>query len=114
AIVPSLGFRPHVEVIGDVESIPGMVVEQLLPALSEGLTNVARHAGAKSAEVTIRTGDIVTLTISDDGTGIDPDSAHGHGLKNLRSRAERVGGTATLTNQEPQGAILTWETGNVT
>jgi signal transduction histidine kinase len=100
-------------VTGDAERIPGMVVEQLLPALSEGLTNVARHAHARSTDVTIRIGDRVVMTISDDGMGIDPDSAHGHGLKNLRSRADRVGGTASLTSRKPCGTILTWETGSL-
>ena len=111
AVVPSLGFRPHLKVIGDTETIPGMFIEQLLPALSEGLTNVARHANAQSADVTIQVGDIVVLTICDDGIGIDPDAAHGHGLKNLRSRAERVGGTASLTNGESHGTVLRWQTG---
>ncbi len=111
AVVPSLGFRPELFIVGDPERIPGMVVEQLLPALSEGLTNVARHAQANSVEISIRIGDHLILTIADDGTGVNPDSAHGHGLKNLRSRAERVGGTATLANQETGGALLTWQTG---
>jgi PAS domain S-box-containing protein len=113
AVVPSLGFRPHLRVIGDSEAIPGIVVEQLLPALSEGLTNVARHANASSAEVSIRIGDLVSLTIADDGEGVDPNSAHGHGLKNLRSRAERVGGTAGLVNSTTGGAILSWRTGKI-
>ncbi len=113
AVVPSLGFRPQLRVIGDSEAIPGIVVEQLLPALSEGLTNVARHAGASSAEVSICIGGHVSLTIADDGTGVDPNSAHGHGLKNLRSRAERVGGTSTLANSKTGGAILTWQTGDL-
>ncbi|MFW2380181.1 MAG: PAS domain S-box protein, partial [Acidimicrobiales bacterium] len=111
AIVPSLGFRPSLEMIGDPDVIPGMVVEQLLPALSDGLTNVSRHADAQSVTVQICVNDHLVMTIADDGIGVDPDAAHGHGLKNLRSRAERVGGTASLTNANDSGAVLTWQTG---
>jgi two-component system, NarL family, sensor histidine kinase UhpB len=60
----------------------------------ESITNVARHAGASHAEVTLRKdGDGgVVLVVRDDGVGL-PDDAHrkSNGLRGMRERALLVG-----------------------
>jgi signal transduction histidine kinase len=62
--------------------------------VQEGLTNVAKHAGAASASVVVgRSGDAVRLVVEDDGHGFDPAAADGGlGLVSMRERAELVGG----------------------
>src|SRR4051794_33330256 len=48
AATPSLGFDPHVEFVGAVDTlVPPAVGEQLLAVVREALSNAARHAGAK-------------------------------------------------------------------
>ncbi|MFD0586254.1 sensor histidine kinase [Dactylosporangium darangshiense] len=59
--------------------------------VQESLTNVARHAGAESATVTLAyRPDGVAITVADDGTAVA--HLYGHGLAGMRERAASVGG----------------------
>jgi signal transduction histidine kinase len=77
--------------------------------VSEALTNVAKHAGASHAEVTVeRTGDRLRIVVSDDGRGgatLDGGgtaaNGGGTGLRGLAQRAAAVDGT--LTVESPPG-----------
>jgi signal transduction histidine kinase len=78
--------------------------------VSEALTNVAKHADASHAEVTVaRTGDRLRIVVTDDGRGgatLDPAATAsadggGSGLRGLAQRAAAVDGT--LTVQSPPG-----------
>jgi len=75
--------------------------------VSEALTNVAKHAQATRAEVTVtRDGDVLRITVTDDGSGgaapADGDDAGaGTGLRGLAQRAAAVDGT--LTTDSPPG-----------
>ncbi len=73
--------------------------------VSEALTNIAKHARAGHAEVTVgRTGDRLRVVVTDDGHGgaiIDA----GGGLQGLEQRAAAVDGTLTL--HSPRGGPTT-------
>jgi len=72
----------------------------LLRAAQEALSNVRRHAGARSARVRLDRGpDGVQLEVVDDGVGLpaDPEAAGGFGLAGMRRRAEEAGGHLDLT-----------------
>ncbi|GAB3463375.1 hypothetical protein GCM10027570_50570 [Streptomonospora sediminis] len=79
----------------------------------EALTNVAKHAGAGSAEVRAeriadRSGDLLRLTVTDDGSGgADPDS--GTGLYGLWDRINAVDGILAVNSPAGAGTILTAE-----
>ena len=104
-----LGFTPTVALPDDIESIPLVVVEQLLPTINEALSNVARHADATNAAVVIRRdGNELTVEVTDNGNGIDEAQLRGRGLGNLEARARRVGGTCRITNNDTGGATVTW------
>lgn len=74
----------------------------------EALTNTARHSRATVAEVKFVTqGNYWRLTISDNGRGFDPDAVtDGNGLRNLRTRAERMGAMLDLRTAPGQGVVL--------
>ena len=78
--------------------------QQLLHrAARELLTNVGKHAGAKTVQVGLkRKGDRIRLTIADDGRGFDPavvgqSVADGHiGLGSLLARFDAMGGAMDI------------------
>jgi PAS domain S-box-containing protein len=104
-----LGFAPTLTLLGDPESVPGAVVEQLLPSLTEALSNVLRHAKASAVDVSIVIDEgELRCTIVDNGVGFDPSAVRGNGLNNLESRATRVGGISTITARDTGGTLVTW------
>ncbi|MGV9212094.1 GAF domain-containing protein [Micromonospora sp. RB23] len=105
----SLGFRPHLELTGPVDSaVPDAIRPELTAVLREALSNTVRHARATRVDVAVRVeGDRVSVTVTDDGVGCDPGAARG-GLVNLRERADRLGGAFTIRPATPQGTELHW------
>ncbi|MFI6480689.1 sensor histidine kinase [Nonomuraea sp. NPDC050663] len=79
----------------------------VLRAVQEGLANVARHARAGRAVVTLSyMGEGVTLDVVDDGRGFDQASRQGVGLAGMRERAAAVGGSVTVESAPGEGTAL--------
>lgn len=75
--------------------------------VAEALTNVAKHAHASSAEVTLRRdGDVLRFEVTDDGRG-GADPAAGSGILGLRDRAEAAGGTLFVVSPPGKGTTVT-------
>jgi signal transduction histidine kinase len=109
AATATLGFRPTLDVSGPVDSaVPDDVVPELLAVLREALSNVARHAQAGTARVSVRAaGGEVILQIEDNGVGTDPALARG-GLVNMSERAADLGGSCTVSPADEGGTVVTW------
>jgi signal transduction histidine kinase len=104
-----LGFMPRVEVTGEVVGVQPELVAQLASVMQEGLSNVARHAHASSAEVSLQvTATDLLVRITDDGTGMPDPLPRSSGISNLLSRARNLGGSATWTPNEPGGTVMVW------
>ena len=71
----------------------------------EGLTNVARHAEARGALLSLETANgSVVLRVCDDGRGIDPAAPPSDGgIGGMRERAMLVGGVLGVRRVEPTG-----------
>ena len=82
----------------------------LFRILQEALTNVARHAGAKSARVELRAARaLATLTVRDDGRGVTEEelsSPTSLGLLGMRERAEALGGALTVERVSSGGTVV--------
>jgi signal transduction histidine kinase len=76
----------------------------------EALRNIARHAGAARAEVSLRRRDAsLELTVRDDGVGFDPAAQRQRvslGLAGMRQRASLLGGTVTVDSRPGQGTAV--------
>ena len=91
---PSLGFEPSVSFHGPVETaIPARVHDHVRAVVREGLANVARHADATAATVSVTVADDqVTVRVNDDGVGVPTTLERRSGLGNLADRALELGG----------------------
>ena len=118
AAVP-LGFKPAHRFIGAVDTTVGdLTGKNLIAALREALSNAFRHAEAVRIEVVVdatatlpdgRPG--VRLTVADDGVGI-PAGGRRSGLKNLKRRAESLGGDSWYgpgIGEDGGGTTVVWE-----
>jgi signal transduction histidine kinase len=66
--------------------------------VQESVTNVIRHAGARSVQISIAISDgLMSIDVTDDGTGDKSIHNEGLGIRGMRERAELVGGTLTTT-----------------
>jgi signal transduction histidine kinase len=107
----SLGYEPRVLFDGAIEARVGDAVgTELLAVVREALSNVARHADASTVEVAVSvSASEVRTVISDDGVGPPaPDAPRGNGLDNMAARAERLGGTFSLTVRDGGGTVVDW------
>jgi signal transduction histidine kinase len=93
-----------------LEMIPEAARGDFIQIAREILSNIARHAqaGEVSVACAVREGATVVMTIEDDGIGFDPATvSRGHGLTNIKERAERIGGHLAISNRQPKGSIHT-------
>jgi signal transduction histidine kinase len=103
----TLGFAPRLRFSGPIDSVvPALARPQILAAVREALSNVARHARASSVtvDITVAAGE-VTAQVADDGIGIMA-TATESGLRNLRERASALGGTVRVAERPPHGTVL--------
>ena len=109
-------LRCRFELDGGPADLPQPHRAALLRAAQASLANVAEHAGAGTAVVTLAVlGTEVTLDIYDDGAGFDPAALAGHGartdgtgfgLTSLRSRVEALHGTLELQSAPGEGTVV--------
>jgi signal transduction histidine kinase len=105
----SLPLSPRLAFTGPVDlAISGELADDMLGVIREGLTNVAKHAGAQETSVSLAVrADAATLEISDDGVGMGSLN-HKSGVANMARRAERWHGAASFESRDGGGTVLTW------
>ena len=97
---------------GDVQPLHAEVEVALLRTAQEALANVAKHANASRAGLTLSyMGDVVTLDVRDDGVGFTvpagPDErGTGFGLSAMRQRVNRVAGTLAIESEPGAGTAV--------
>jgi signal transduction histidine kinase len=105
----TLGFTPQIRVIGALDSLVNrQLADQLLAVAREALSNCARHAQASACLVEVEVdSDWLLLAVTDNGQGVS-DEVRESGLRNLRRRAQQLGGEMTLEGIAPHGTCLSW------
>lgn len=87
---------------GGTDSVPAMVGTVLFRIAQEALTNIERHAGARSVTMTLtRSGRRLSLLVADDGAGFDAEGIAVHpqrgiGLRNMMERMDAIGGILNI------------------
>ena len=104
--VSAVGFGP--------ERLPPPVETALYRVIQEALTNIAKHSGARAANVILhRRREGVQAIVSDDGCGFDaeatlrtPAARAQLGLHGMRERAALLGGTVTIESTPGEGTTI--------
>ncbi|WTJ16642.1 GAF domain-containing protein [Streptomyces sp. NBC_00715] len=118
AAVP-LGFKPGHRFVGAVDTVVGELTgKNLIAALREALSNAFRHAGASRIDVRVDANVVlpdgrpaVRLSVADDGVGI-PEGGRRSGLRNLKRRAESLGGASWYgpgLGENGGGTTVVWQ-----
>jgi signal transduction histidine kinase len=83
-------------------------VGELFRIIQEALANVMKHAAATNVVIALKTsGSALQVTVADNGSGFEVDAARmGHGLNNIRERAARLGGSATIESSPGAGTTV--------
>jgi signal transduction histidine kinase len=106
------GIEIVVTQAGTPRKLPALTEHNLLRIGQEGLANAFKHSSAKKINLSIAyESDLVRLSITDDGTGFDVETAasarRGHfGLLDMRERTEKMGGVFSLTSHCGSGTTL--------
>jgi len=99
--------------------VPSSVARRLSPLvqstmyriLQEALTNVARHAQARTVAVVLKhEKTVLELVIQDDGVGFDPaavlSEASGLGLHGMQERVALLGGSVQIESRRGHGTVI--------
>jgi signal transduction histidine kinase len=101
-----LHFEWRVEALPTVPGFGPVQASHVLRIIQEAITNVVRHAQARTITVSTGTSNgaegrpAIFLAIADDGRGFAAGSSSGRGLVNMRRRAAAVGGRLEVTSTE--------------
>lgn len=94
----------EVEVDGDLSELPAAVEVAVYRIVQEALTNVRRHAEARTACVVLqREESVLRVTVRDDGRGLPKGHRAGVGLGSMRERAAELGGICVVSNLPDAG-----------
>jgi PAS domain S-box-containing protein len=117
AVLTDRGLRPALETLAARTPIPVELVapdERLVAdveaaayyVVAESLTNVAKYARARAAQVRVqREAGVLVVIVSDDGVG-GADSANGSGLRGLADRVSVLDGTLSIESPRGQGTSI--------
>ena len=108
------GVAGEVKTTGDARALHPEVEVTLLRVAQEALANVAKHAGASRAAVTLSyMEDVVTLDVRDDGAGFaacghsgQSPAGGGFGLIAMRQRVARLAGQLEIESEPGSGTAV--------
>jgi signal transduction histidine kinase len=87
----------------DEPILPAAVEVATYRIATEAITNVVRHAAARTCRLHLEVNECVDIDVTDDGVGISPNPQAGVGLATMRERATELGGTVAVSPVAPHG-----------
>jgi PAS domain S-box-containing protein len=126
-VLAEIGFRPAVQSLaetfqsrhgikvvlqgkGGADHLPSETRYLLFRCVRELLMNVVKHARATEATVTITSdGDLLGVSVADNGSGFDPKAqggGSGFGLFSIRERIRKIGGSCEVVTGPGRGTTV--------
>jgi signal transduction histidine kinase len=110
-LVASAGARLVWEVseLPQVEALEPTAVFAIQRILLEAVSNAIQHGAPRQIRIVARDGDgqAIDITVEDDGLGFDATrSSNGHGLANMRRRAEQIGASLHINATQGSGSSV--------
>jgi signal transduction histidine kinase len=103
------GLAVQAELGEGLDALPPDVATAVYRIVQEAMSNVVRHAEARTVGVTAAIlRDLLVVTVSDDGVGFRPGSM-GHGIEGMLDRARMVTGRVDLESPAGGGARVRFE-----
>jgi signal transduction histidine kinase len=90
-----------------VDDVPAAVEVAAYRIVTEALTNVLRHAGARCCKIRINVGAGLRLEVSDDGAGMPEGWRAGVGITAMRERVAELDGELEIGPAVPRGTRVT-------
>ena len=96
---------------GKAVKLSAEIQNELFRIAQEAMTNVSKHAQARSTWITLDfKADQVILMVRDDGVGLaaakSPERKHGYGLGTMRERAQRIGARLEIESPDDGGTTI--------
>jgi signal transduction histidine kinase len=101
------GIRSTVQFIGPLSVVDAELADHAEAVVREAVSNALRHATATTLSIRVVVDDDLSVEVSDNGRGITRPFTES-GLRNLRERAESVGGEFTIAEAPGGGTALRW------
>ncbi|MBO4225881.1 histidine kinase [Bradyrhizobium neotropicale] len=104
AQAPGLKLVSHID--GRLNAIEGLLSQTVYRVIQESITNVLRHARARSVtvEASMKAAELI-VEVSDDGIGLPKDSVFGRGLTGMQERARALSGTLELVREDGRTVV---------
>ena len=101
------GVRFTIDAPDPVPPLPAAVEVAAFRIAQEAMTNVVRHAHARTCRVTLKPErDYLCVTIEDDGRGLPDNLQRGVGLRSMQERVAELEGRFTLGTSPTGGALV--------
>jgi signal transduction histidine kinase len=100
------GLQITIDAPEQLPPLPAAVEVAAYRIVQEALTNVVRHAQARTCTVCLRLGDALDVEIRDDGVGLPPGGRTGVGLTSMRERTAELGGMCQIESVPGQGTCI--------
>ncbi len=109
------GLRTHLNITGEGLPLPADVQVQVLHVVQEALSNVRKHAQARTVWVRVKQAPPWQVEVRDDGRGFDeeaagPDETH-VGLRIMRERAQSIGADVQVRSARGTGTRVSLSLG---
>lgn len=97
------GLQVSVEAPDNLPALPAAIEVAAYRIVQEALTNVTRHAQARTCIVRLSLSDVLQVEILDDGIGLPAEREAGVGLLSMRERAAELSGTCVIEKRNGSG-----------